>query len=169
MYGDFLRFLKINVIVFDGYSLSTKDVTHQKRSGKLSTVVEVKEVNNCPTDWNTFLTNYLNKGAFVSSLSAYLRSRGFQVIEWPSDANTTIVKATIDIAKDQNVVVYSDDTVLLHHFFINRSNMKDNYLTNMTRQKDQARTCYSIRDIIEKTEMKWKMFSPVSYSHIHGI
>ena len=81
MYGDFLRFLKINVIVFDGYSLSTKDVTHQKRSGKLSTVVEVKEVNNCPTDWNTFLTNYLNKGAFVSSLSVYLRSRGFQVLK----------------------------------------------------------------------------------------
>ena len=69
MYADFLCFLKITVVVFDGYLLSTKNVTHQKRSGKVSSTVEIKETNNCPTDRNNFLTNYANKGSIVKSLT----------------------------------------------------------------------------------------------------
>lgn len=150
MYADFLHFLNITVVVFDGYSLSTKDVTHQKRSGNISSTVEVKETNKCPSDRNTFLTNYSNKGEFVKYLASKLRSFGFQVFECPSDADTTIVKVAIEIAKTQDVTVYSDDTdvlcLLVHHFY-HSSNMKNVYMSNMTRQKDQARSCYSISEI----------------------
>ena len=36
MYANFLQFLQINTVVFDGYSLSTKDPIHKKRSRKAS-------------------------------------------------------------------------------------------------------------------------------------
>ena len=167
MYIDFLRFLKITVVVFDGYLLSTKDVTHQKRSGKVSSTVEVKETNKCPTDRNTFLTNYANKGAFVKSLASNLRSLGFQVFECPSDADTTIVKVAIDIAQSQNVMVYSDDTdilcLLVHHYF-HLSNLQNMYLSNMTRQKDQARNCYSISDIVNQGAFK-TVLSYILFAH----
>ena len=75
--------------------LSTKDITHQKRTGNVSTIVEIKETNNCPTDRDTFLKYYVNKGSFVKSLAVKLRSLEFQVFECPSDADTTIVKVVM--------------------------------------------------------------------------
>ena len=47
MYADFLELLQINTIVFDGYSLSTKDDTYKKRSGKASATIEIKETSLC--------------------------------------------------------------------------------------------------------------------------
>ena len=38
MYASFLQFLQINTVVF-GYSLSTKNATHKKRSGKASAII----------------------------------------------------------------------------------------------------------------------------------
>jgi len=35
-YSQFLTHLGIDTIVFNGYALSTKDTTHQKRAGKMS-------------------------------------------------------------------------------------------------------------------------------------
>ena len=101
--------------------LSSKDVTHQKRSRKVNSTVEIIETNNCPTDGNTSLKNYVNKGSFVKSLAVKLRSHRYQVFESPSDADTAIVKVAIDIAEIQkstllkfkNVMVYSDYTDVL--------------------------------------------------------
>ena len=47
MYADFLQFLQINTVVFDGYSLSTKDDTYKKHSGKASATIEIKETSLC--------------------------------------------------------------------------------------------------------------------------
>ena len=45
---------KYDVIVFDGYCPSTKDVSHQSKIKKISQVVEVKVDNLCPSDRTDF-------------------------------------------------------------------------------------------------------------------
>ena len=64
-YTTFLRKRLINTVVFDGYELSTKDSTHQKRAGNISQDVDIKEENICPANRKNFLGNYHNKEAFV--------------------------------------------------------------------------------------------------------
>ena len=54
VYANLLQFLQISTVVFDGYSLSTKDTTQKKCSGKTSATIERKEANLCVTNWNTF-------------------------------------------------------------------------------------------------------------------
>ena len=44
-YSNFLSYHSVDIIVFDGYAPSTKDVTHQKRSGTFSEIVEIKNNN----------------------------------------------------------------------------------------------------------------------------
>ena len=39
----FLQFRQINSVVFDSYSLSSKDATHKERSGKASAIIEIKK------------------------------------------------------------------------------------------------------------------------------
>ena len=68
-FSKFLINLDIDIIVFDGYNLSTKDYTHLQRSGKMSQRVEIRSDNPCPTDRKTFYQNYKNKESFVKSLA----------------------------------------------------------------------------------------------------
>ena len=82
---------KFTSVVFDNYSLSTNDATHKKRSRKANKTIEMKEMSVCVTDRNTFLSNYENKKTFVKGLTEKLRALGFQVFEWPCDADPTIV------------------------------------------------------------------------------
>ena len=96
-YIDFSRHLKLDIIVFHGYLLSTKDSTHQKRSGKISQTVEINDLNLCPAERSTFLTNYKNKENFVTLLASKLQTNGFKVSCCPSDADTTIVKTALEI------------------------------------------------------------------------
>ena len=42
-YTNFLSHFRIDTIVFDGYDLSTKDATHQKRAGLMSRNVDIKD------------------------------------------------------------------------------------------------------------------------------
>ena len=79
MYANFLQFFQINTVVFNGYSLSTKDATHRKRSRKASATIKIKETSLCVTDRNTFLPNYKNKKTFVKCLAMKLRILGFQM------------------------------------------------------------------------------------------
>ena len=65
MYVNSWQFLQINTVVFDGYSLSTEDAAHKKRSGKACATIKIKETNPCVTDRNTFLWNYENEKVFV--------------------------------------------------------------------------------------------------------
>ena len=137
-YSDLLTYLKLNIVVFDGYSLSTKDITHQKRSGRASQTTEMKDTNPCPSDRNGFLSNYTNKEAFVKALAAKLELQGFRIVQCPSDADTTIVKVALQATHDKPVTVYSDDTdvlcLLIHHTYFS-SDPPAIFLTNMTRKK----------------------------------
>ena len=98
-YVNFLHEPKTNVIVFDGYSLSTKDTTRKKRSGRLSNTVEIKDIHPCPADRNAFLSNYANKEAF-KFLGSKLELLGFNIIQCPSDADATIVKIALNSNDD---------------------------------------------------------------------
>lgn len=153
-YSNFLRHLGIHTIVFDGYELSTKDATHQKRAGIMSQNVDIKNDNSCPANRTTFFGNYQNKENFVKALAKYLMDK-FKVIECPSDADTTIVKEALMVAKESAVTIFSDDTdilcLLVHHVATDPL-LHNILLTNMTRKKGKPREYYSISDVLEKPE-----------------
>ena len=151
-YASFLKKLMVNTIVFDGYDLSTKDSTHQKRAGNISQDVDIKEENPCPANRKDFLGNYHNKQTFVKHLAKYLQCN-FKVIECPSDADTSIVKEALTMAKNSSVTVLSDDTdvlcLLIHHVAKDPS-LKGIFLADMTRKKGQQREYYKISEITNK-------------------
>ena len=148
-YVKFLSKLKIDIVIFDGYSVSTKDATHSKRE-KSSNAIEIQDQNRCPADRKSFLSNYTNKQAFIDWLSTHLADAGFEIVKCPADADTTIVKAAIN--QKGSVNVYSDDTdilcLLLHHF--DQSLKRDIILCEMTKAQHQARECVSIKQVIKK-------------------
>ena len=151
-YACFLRKLNLHTIVFDGYDLSTKDSTHQKRAGNISQDVDIKEDNLCPASRKDFLGNFQNKKHFVEHLASHLKS-SFKVIECPSDADTSIVKEALTMAKNSMVTVLSDDTdvlsFLVHHVSKDPS-LKEIFLGDMTRKKGQQRQYYRITDTTAK-------------------
>ena len=56
MYIDKCKRFGASAIVFDGYEASTKDATHNVRSGKMSQVVKIIAENSCSFDRVEFLT-----------------------------------------------------------------------------------------------------------------
>ena len=81
-------------------------------------VIEISEINACPSNRELLLSNYINKQNFVSALVCKLQRAGFHVILCPGDADTTIVKGALDI-QNVPVLVMTDDTdnlyLLIHH------------------------------------------------------
>ena len=73
-FSQFLLHLEIDIIVFDGYNMSTKDSTHQKRGGKKSQTVQIREGNSCLLNRSTFFSNYANKENFVKALASHLET-----------------------------------------------------------------------------------------------
>lgn len=79
-YFDKCRYLKIIIIVFDGYASSTKDPTPKSKSAKVSQVVEIHEDNCSPSDRTEFFTSYVNKQSLIDCLGKKLEEYGFQVV-----------------------------------------------------------------------------------------
>ena len=119
-YVNAANHFKIDVAVFDGYAVSTKDSTRQKRTGKMLQSVEISDDNPCPSDRDLFLANYTNKQKFVSALAEKLNFSGVIVILCPSDADTTIVKTALEI--ERPVLDLTDDTdnlcLMMHHVHV---------------------------------------------------
>ena len=67
MYANSLRFLKLDIIVFDNYILSAKDVAHQKRSGNVPHCWDKQK--KFLSSWNSSLSNYKNKEEFDKFLA----------------------------------------------------------------------------------------------------
>ena len=80
------------MVVFDGYTPSTKDAVHMRRLGKTSSLVEISDSNMYISDQSKFFANYSNKEQFILNLSAKLESSGAYTIICQSDADTTIDK-----------------------------------------------------------------------------
>ena len=90
-YSNFLSYHSVNIIVFDGHAPSTKDATHQNRSGTFSETEEIKN-NPCTSDRSTFFSNNISKANFVKFLTEKLKKNGFNVIQCLMDADTTSQK-----------------------------------------------------------------------------
>ena len=56
----FLTYHSVEIIVFDGYAPSIKDVTHRKRSGTVFKLVEIKNDNPGTSDQSKFFSNCIN-------------------------------------------------------------------------------------------------------------
>ena len=78
-FSQFLLHLEIDNIVFDGYNMSTKDSTHQKRGGKKSQTVEIREGNWRPSNRSTFFSNYTNRENFVKTRASHLETN-FKIV-----------------------------------------------------------------------------------------
>ena len=162
-----MSLLKHIIVVFDGYyNMSTKDATHQKRSGTVSQTVEIHDQYHCPSERKVFLSNYTNKENFVVALATKLELDGFEVVLCPCDADTTLVKVALDSANGTPVTVYSYDTDVLclsvHHVKVS-TNPPDIFVTNMTRAKNSQRLCYRIEDLI--SELDDMVLSYLLFSH----
>ena len=153
-YIQFLNYLKVSVVVFDGYENSTKDATRIKRGSLSQFAVEIHKSNPCPSDRSKFFSNYANKKSFIRILEVRLRERGFTVYVCHSDADTTIVKIALNFSKTEPVTIFADDSdilcLLLHHCKSVESLHKI-YLTSMTKRVDCQRECYDIDQIIGST------------------
>ena len=152
-YSDLLTYLKFNIVVFNGYSLSTKDTTHHKSSGRAFQTTQLKDTYPCPSDRIVFPSNYTSKEAFIKALAAKLELQGFRIVQFPSDAeDTTIVKVALQATHDKPVTVYSNDTdvlcLMIHHTHFS-SDPPAIFLTNMSRKRsNQQCECYNIQRVI---------------------
>ena len=76
------------------------------------------------------------------------------MFECPCDDDTTIVKVALEYSKEQPIIVHANDTdilsLFLHHYH-NTPDLKDIFLTEMTRKSNhQHRKCYSVREVISQ-------------------
>ena len=135
--------------------LSTKNTTRKKRPRKFQ-IQGIKGIDLWPTDRNTFLSNYANKEAFVKQLGSKLELLGFDIIQSPSDADTTIVKVALNSNDDKAVTIYSDDTDILCwliYHSVQLPDTRDIYLINITCEKGiKQQECFNIKDIINNLD-----------------
>ena len=105
-FSQFLLHVEIDIIVFDSYKILTKDSTQQKRGGKKSQTVEIREGHSCPSSRSTFFSNYATKENFVKALASHLETN-LKIMLHPSDADTSIVKEAMEAAKHSDVSLFS--------------------------------------------------------------
>ena len=80
------------------------------------------------------------------------------------DADTTIIKTALTVAKGSPVNVFADDTdilsLLIHHMANSSTDMYNIYITNV--KKEQRRECYNVTDILNALEnhvIKYLLFA----------
>ena len=81
---------------------------------------------------------------------------GFDIIQCPSDADTTIAKVALNSNDDKPVTIYSEDTdilCLLIHRSVQLPDTRDIYLINMTCKKcTKQPECFNIKDITDNLD-----------------
>ena len=103
------------VVIFDSYKQSsTKDMTHQRRTGgKTATSVTFSDYMKLTMKKDHFLSNSSNKQSFINMLSRYLQKVGCQTHHSQADADLLIVQTAVESARRANTVLVGDDTDLL--------------------------------------------------------
>ena len=148
-YVDAVGKLGIDVVVFDGYAVSTKDCTHQKRTGKKLNIVHIREDNSCPAERELFFANYNNKKKLISELARTLDSKGVKVAMCSHNADTTILKVALHVEK-ASALLLTDGTdnlsLPIHH--VDTSQKQHIHFKNMTRNANNERVCYRIYDLL---------------------
>ena len=95
------RCVSINVkslvlVIFDDYGALTKDANRNVRSGKTSQVVNIIAENSCLSDLTEFLRDYAHKQRSFNESAEALEPIGFEIVLYPSDADTTIVRTLLE-------------------------------------------------------------------------
>jgi hypothetical protein len=88
-------------VVFDGYDSgpSTKDQEHERRAANKPQTSPHRQIDINSKEISqqeSFLSNVVNKTAFVAVLSKYLQHKGITVHQAPSDADTLIVLVALE-------------------------------------------------------------------------
>jgi len=102
-------------VVFDGYENgpSTKDGTHQRRTGTHGPTVNVDGAMLAKLKKEDFLSNKENKQKFINLLSGKLELSGSTTLHAEGDADLLIVQTAIQSAQSVATVLIGDDTDLL--------------------------------------------------------
>ena len=100
-----------SAIVFDGYrNLSTKHMTHQRRTGGKIGVEVIFTEDMKLTTTKYILANVTNKQNFIDMLSRYLQIEGCVTHHSQGDADLLIAHTAVQSAASKNTVVIDDDT-----------------------------------------------------------
>lgn len=132
------------LVVFDGYGRgpSTKDETHQRRTGgEVGADVDFTPDMLLKMKKKTFLANKQNKQKFIDLLGSEMqKEEGIEVKHSPGDADYDIAIHACTLALTTQVVVIADDTdvlILLQHHF-SPSEHKTIYMQTSTKLIDIA-------------------------------
>ena len=111
------------MVVFDGYKNPTKYYTHCRRQKQLCHDIKIREDMIPYTTKEKFVSKSSNKSAFVSMTSTKLSVSNISSICCREDAETTIVKESLQYSLLGNVGVVAEDAdiliILIHYFDIN--------------------------------------------------
>lgn len=113
--------------MFDGYQYgpSTKDNTHQRRTGAYGPTVNFDGAMVAKLKKGDFLSNKENKQKFINPLGEQLGLSGCTTIHAEGDAYLLIVQTAKQSARSVTTVLVGDDTDLLvllcHHAELNAS------------------------------------------------
>lgn len=122
-YLYFVKSMGINririIVVFDGYSSSTKDHDHLRRTKNACCDIQMRLDIKVIIAREKFLDNKKNKAQLVLFLAETFRENGIIVHQCSSDADTFIVRTALDEARGSPVELRAEDTdilvMLLHH------------------------------------------------------
>ena len=101
--------------MFDGYNSgpSTKDVTHNRRSGRVAPDIDFSGNMRVCVKMEPFLSNGANKQRLIKMLIRALHGAGYGAIQASDDADVLIVQTTLQIAETSDTVLIGEDTDLL--------------------------------------------------------
>ena len=106
-------------VVLDGYSKSTKDHERERRTKTACREMELDLDRSICVRRETFFDNPANKEKFTTLLASYLQQQGIKTVKASADADIHIVKETIALAADSEVLVIAEDTdiaiMLVYH------------------------------------------------------
>ena len=123
---SYLRFVKSMgshrlriTVVFDGYGSSTKDHDHLRRTKNACCDIQIRLDLKIIIAREKFLDNKNNKAQLVLLLAETFSRNGISVQQCSDDADTSIVRAALDEARESPVEVRAEDTdvlvMLIHH------------------------------------------------------
>ena len=111
------------VVIFDGYENSAKDHTHRRRQNQFCHDIKIREDMIPYTTKEKFLSNSSNKSALVFMISTKLSVSNISSICCRDDADTTIVKESLQYSLLGNVGGVAEDAdiliILIYDFDIN--------------------------------------------------
>uniref|UniRef100_UPI00358E3900 uncharacterized protein n=1 Tax=Myxine glutinosa TaxID=7769 RepID=UPI00358E3900 len=141
-------------VVFDGYGSSTKDHDHLRRTKNACCDILIRPDIKSLVPREKFLDNKSNKTQLIRLLAETFGRNGISVQECPDDADTSIVRAALDEARESPVEVRAEDTdimvLLIHH--------AADHPIFLTTAKDTSYDVGKIREALPERYRKYLIF-----------